>query len=131
MAKTSPTQRALAYCKKAGWTVQIVEKWNVHAMRTIDLFGCIDLVAIDGLGGGPIGIQVTSGDNHASRRTKALEEPRLVAWLRAPARFEVWSFSKRGERGKRKLWQLRREVITVGGEPSAPVFMVKEASPTD
>lgn len=103
----SPTQRALAHCKAMGWTAGIVEKWNAFAKIRQDLFGCIDLIVLDGAGGGPIGVQVTSGSNHAARVAKATAEPRLATWLAAPARFEVWSFAKRGERGKRKTWELR------------------------
>lgn len=108
----SPTQRSLAYCRDQGWAVQVVERWNPYAKIRQDLFGCIDIIACDGTGGGVLGIQATSGANHASRREKALAEPRLQKWLASPARFEVWSWSKQGPRGKRKLWTLRREAVT-------------------
>ena len=110
MGKVSPTQRALAHCKKQGWTAQVVEKWNPFARKKLDLFGCIDMVVLDGLPG-PLGVQVTSGSNHAARVTKALDEPRLAAWLASGARFQVWSYSKRGKAGCRKLWELRVEEI--------------------
>jgi hypothetical protein len=58
-----------------------------------------------------VGIQVTSGTNHAARINKAKAEPRLSAWLAAGARFAVWSFAKRGGRGKRKTWQLREQEV--------------------
>lgn len=109
---SSPTSRSLEYCrKKLGWHVQVVERWNQWARRRIDLFGCIDIVAISG--DRIIGIQATCGEggNHAARRAKALAEPRLRAWLAAGAGFEVWSWRKAGPAGKRKLWTLRREPI--------------------
>lgn len=106
----SPTQRSLALCKKEGWTAAIVERWNAYARIRQDLFGCIDLLVLDGQPG-PLGVQVTAGSSHAARRTKMLAEPRLRAWLEAGARAEVWSWSKTGARGKRKLWTLRREPI--------------------
>jgi hypothetical protein len=59
-----------------------------------------------------LGIQVTSGSNHAARIAKAKAEPRLTAWLNAGARFVVWSFAKQGARGKRKQWRLREEAVT-------------------
>src|SRR4051812_48736600 len=105
---SSPTSRSLADMKKLGMTAQVVEKFNSFTKRRIDLFGIIDLIACKP-GLGIVGVQATSGDNHAARRTKAMEEPRLRVWLESGARFELWSYSKRGERGKRKLWQLRRE----------------------
>lgn len=107
----TPTQRARDFCKKQGWIVGKADRWNPYAKVTNDLFGFIDLIVLDGLGGGPLGVQVTSGSNHAARVTKIRAEPRHEAWLRSPARIEVWSFSKKGERGKRKLWELRREVV--------------------
>lgn len=114
---TSPTQRALAFCKDQGWTVQVVEKWNPWSRTRLDLFGVIDMVVLDGAGGGPLGVQVTSGSNVAARLTKSREEPRLQQWLASPARFEVWGYGKRKKRrkdgsyGKSYEWVLRREVL--------------------
>lgn len=119
----SPTQRALADCKKLGWIVQVVEHWNAFARRRVDLFGIIDLIALDG-GAGPLAIQVTASGSHSARRQKALGEPRLVAWLRSGARFEVWSYGKKGARGKRKLWTLRREQAILVDD--APAFVAQE-----
>ena len=114
----SPTQRALAHCMANGWTAAIVEKWNQHARIRQDMLGCIDLVVMDGEGGGPLGVQVTSGSHVAARVAKAKEEPRLRAWLAAPARFEVWGYrqlvarKKDGTKAKRKAWELRRVVVS-------------------
>lgn len=113
---TSPTQRTLAECKKRGWIAQVVEKWNPHARIRQDLFGCIDIVActaptLDEFGS-IIGIQACAGSSHAARRAKAIRETRLWRWLEAGGRFQVWSWSKQGARGKRKLWTLRTEEIT-------------------
>lgn len=109
----SPTQRARAHCKAMGWTSQIVERFNIYAKVRQDLFGCIDMIVLDGRGGGPLGVQVCAGSSHATRRTKALKQPGLVHWLASPARFEVWSYAKRGARGKRKTWELRREALVM------------------
>jgi hypothetical protein len=120
----TPTQRTVAECKRRGWPVQNVEQTiRIPGGRTFkrDLFGIIDLIAIVPadlecklLGNGFIvGIQTTSGsNNHALRRHKALAQPRLKQWIDAGGRFEVWSWSKQGPRGKRKTWQLRIERIT-------------------
>lgn len=103
----SPTERSLKECRRLGWHVQVVERWNPFARRRNDLFGCIDLVAI--AGDKIIGIQATSSTNHASRVAKAKAEPRLGAWLAAGGAFEVWSWGKKGARGKTKAWALRRD----------------------
>jgi hypothetical protein len=110
-ASVTPTARCLKEARELGLTAQVVEKWIPQRRIRIDLFGVIDIIAVK-QGIGIIGIQATSGTNHAARRSKALAEPRLREWLLSGGRYELWSYSKRGERGKRKLWTLRREEIT-------------------
>jgi len=120
----SPTARTLAECRKRGWIAQVVERpWNKFAKVKLDLFGVIDIVAIvpssNGLTSGAIlGIQACSGgrsgeggrgSDHAARRTKILAEPRAKAWIDAGGALELWSWSRAGARGQRKLWTLRIE----------------------
>lgn len=104
---TSPTQRALAECKRRGWTAQVVERWNQYAKVRQDLFGVIDIVALtpDGI----LGIQACAGASHAARRTKIEEEPRAQKWKDAGGKLAVWSFAQRGAAGARKQWTLREE----------------------
>ena len=118
----SPTQRALAECRKRGYEAQVVERWNWHAKKRVDLFGCIDLVAVTprhpdpniaDMTGAIIGIQVTSGTNHAARIAKIKAEPRMAAWAKAGGLVWVWSFAKRGKRGKRKTWALRETEVVL------------------
>lgn len=109
---TTPTQRSLKHARDLGYVTAIVERWNAHAAIRQDLFNFIDLLLMprhESL----IGVQATSGANHATRRNKSEAEPNLRLWLECGCRFEVWSWSKRGARGKRKLWTLRREAITL------------------
>jgi len=58
-----------------------------------------------------LAIQATGGQGgvHAARRAKILAEPRAKAWVDAGGQLEIWSWSKRGSAGKRKIWQLRVE----------------------
>lgn len=127
----SPTQRALAECKRRGYVAQVVERFNSFTKRRHDLFGCIDIVAVTPwspvmsagdprwsiqVGTGPgaiIGIQVTSGTNHAARIAKIKAEPRMAAWAKAGGLIWVWSYAKRGKRGKRKTWQLRESEVVL------------------
>jgi hypothetical protein len=108
----SPTARSLEECRKRGWHAGVVEQTIPHTFIKRDLFGIIDIVAItpDGI----VGIQATSGTNHAARIAKAQAEPRLSAWLGARATFVVWSWRKGGAKGTRKVWQLREEHIVSG-----------------
>ncbi len=109
-SSVSPTRRTLAECRKRGYVVQVVERWNQHARVRQDLFGVIDLVAL--ANGAILGIQACAGASHSARRDKIVAEPRAKQWVEAGGRLELWSWSKRGERGKRKLWALRVEAFT-------------------
>lgn len=117
----SPTARSLKECRKRGWEAYVVERYNMYARKKFDMFGCIDVVVLvpardicDGLRWKPgiLGIQATSGDNHAARRHKIADEPRMKLWLEAGGRLQIWSWAKQGARGKRKTWTLREEEIT-------------------
>lgn len=122
----SPTARTLAECKRRGWTAQVVERFNFYTKRKTDLFGCIDVVACvpPGIGfqqggaltlysGAIVGIQTTSGAHHADRSAKIAAEPRMRAWHESGGHIAVWSWSKRGGKGKRKLWVLREEAVVL------------------
>lgn len=98
----SPTQRSLAFWRDLGATVQVVEKWNPHAKKRQDLFGCIDILVLHN--GQIIGVQACADASRAARVAKSIAEPRLVTWLRAGALFFVESWGKHGPRGKRKVW---------------------------
>jgi hypothetical protein len=108
----SPTERSLAECRKRGWVAQVVERWNPHAHIRQDLFGVIDIVALTDTG--IMAIQACSGTDHAKRLAKVLAEPRTKRWLGSGGAFEVWSWSLKGARGKRKTWQLRAESVSRG-----------------
>lgn len=68
MAKSSPTQKSLAYLRREGYTCAIVEKWNAHLKIRQDLFGFIDILAIGPLG--TLAVQSTSKSNFSSRWNK-------------------------------------------------------------
>lgn len=106
----TPTARTLAECKKRGWIAQVVEQTIPHTFIKRDLFGVIDIIAITP--GGILGIQATSGTNHAARIAKAEQEPRLAAWLSCGALFEVWSWSKRAKKVNGRQWQLRASSVS-------------------
>ena len=117
---SSPTQRTLALMRTMGMTCQVVERWNAFAMRRVDLFGVIDIVAViipdiqsDIYPAGIYGIQTTSGSGHSARIAKSIAEPRIKKWLLAGGRFEVWSWRKAGARGKAKRWKVRKTPLTL------------------
>jgi hypothetical protein len=108
MSKTSPTQRTLKLCRDTGWTVQVVEKWNPFAKIRQDLFGFIDLVAMNGAN--IIGIQATSGANVSSRVDKIKENPKSAEWLRSGGRLIVHGWRKLKSSGR---WECREIEITL------------------
>lgn len=137
----TPTQRTLARLREFGYHAAVVEKWNPHARVRQDLFGGIDIVAVEraptcsfsaydryasGEGLGVLGIQACAAASAAARETKLrtlVAEPdgALRAWLAAGNRLEVWAWGLRlsGERRKdglldrRKTWQLDRRRTTL------------------
>lgn len=127
---TSPTQRARAELKRRGWPSAIVEHFNPHVRIRQDLWGVFDLLAIrppeNVVGHHPVyttitaqihlpaailGIQVTTNTNRAARRDKLKAWPLLAAWCATGALVELWTYSKMGKRGERKLWTLQTERI--------------------
>jgi hypothetical protein len=106
---SSPTQRSLAYLRKHGYHVAIVEKWNPYVRIRQDLFGCIDLIAIKP--GQTLAVQTTSG-SHVSGRADKIRGLEALTWMQeAGWTVAVHGWAKRGARGKRKVWTLREERI--------------------
>jgi hypothetical protein len=110
---SSPTARTLALLRAEGFTAQAVERYCHHSRRRVDLFGIIDVVAVHGDRRGVLGVQTTSASTAAARLTKAKSEPALRAWWTAGNGFEVWSWGRRGPKGKRKVWACRRRPLTL------------------
>lgn len=110
----SPTQRALKRVREMGYEAQVVEKWNSFAKIRIDLFQCIDVVAIRA--GVPVlGIQACAHGSMSARVKKCIEHGQ--AWLSTGhTQLEVWAFRKL--KGHRSL-QLDRRVIPLVNEQEA------------
>ena len=109
----SPTARSLDRLRKMGYTAEVVEKYNAFTKQRKDLFGCIDIVGITEQTAGVLGIQATTTSHMGARIQKSMAEPRLTVWLKNGNRFIVWGWSKKGPRGKRKLWELSEKEMTL------------------
>ena len=116
----TPTARTLKALRDIGATAEVVERHNHYAGpphmtcpsckknrigQKKDFLGCLDIIAM--LGANIIGVQVTSGANHAARVKKIKAEPRALAWLEAGGLIEVHSWLKKNNR-----WVCRRQEIT-------------------
>ena len=113
MAKTSPTQRSLAYLRKGGYIVAIAEKYNYFIHTRTDLFNWIDLCAIHPGKGEIVGVQTTSTSNLSARIKKAMALDAFKVWLQCGGKAVFHGWAKRGARGKRKLWTLKEKIITL------------------
>ncbi len=111
----TPTSRTLKLLRKEGKTAEVSEKWNSFTCQRKDLFGFIDIVALDTINKMTWGIQCTSTGNMNARINKICIECKdnAVAWLAAGNKIEVVGWSKKGKKDKRKLWQVTRKEITL------------------
>lgn len=110
----SPTARSLAFYRAYGMRAHVVERWIPRARRRVDLFGFIDIVCITH-GRAIFGIQATTTSNLAARVTKIRLHCAAAAreWLEAGGHLAVHGWSKKGPRGKRKVWTLTERIITL------------------
>ena len=86
-SKRTPSALSVELLKQRGYIVQKVEYWNPFARRRIDLFGCIDIVAIKH--GEILGVQTTSWANVSSRLNKIHESKEMLMWVKAGGQIEV------------------------------------------
>jgi hypothetical protein len=98
-----------------GKIAEVTEKWNAFTSQRKDLFGFIDIVALDVEGKTTWGIQCTSTGNVKARINKICNECKdnATAWLKTGNKIEVIGWAKKGKKGKRKLWQATRKIITI------------------
>lgn len=110
---SKPTQRSLAHLRKEGYTVAIAEKYNSFTHMKNDLFGWIDICAIHPDHSGVLGVQTTTTAHVPERIKKAMALDSFKVWLQAGNRASFMGWAKRGARGKRKLWTLKEQEITL------------------
>lgn len=115
MASTTPTQRTLAAQRELGRKCGIVERYIGPLNIRKDLFGIIDIIALDPEGG-VIGVQ-SCGTAYSAHLLKMTVEHRQdsIDWLRAGAALELWGWRKvkvkRG--GKAMVYKPRVKVFTL------------------
>ena len=92
---SSPFTKAKAQLEAHGYRVGKTEYWNPWGEVRVDLFGCIDLVALCPLR--PLlAVQVTSRTNVSARMKKAHDL--AVTWISTGNRFQVIGYGKNGSR---------------------------------
>lgn len=108
MSGLTPTQLSLRHLRGQGWPlVEVVERWNPHARIRQDLFGLLDIVAVDGDGvwATTLGVQTTSASNVSARVRKLRDAEATRVLLGAGWALIVHGWAKKGGR-----WVLAREV---------------------
>lgn len=111
----TPTSRTLKLLRDEGKIVNITEHWNSFTRQRKDLFGFIDIIALDVSEKKTWGIQCTSTGNMSARVKKICTECRdyALAWLEVGNNIEVIGWSKKAVKGKRLTWQPTRKIITI------------------
>lgn len=100
----SPVKRAdlngpaRAYMDRQGWKHERVDHYNVHAGRSMDLFGIFDFLAFGPKGYETIGVQVTSEHNVSARKKKIIEAAWTPILVKAGWRILVLGMRKDGGR---------------------------------
>jgi hypothetical protein len=93
--RTQPTERSMKYLRDNGYPlVAVVEKWIPHIKQRKDLFGIIDILAVNDAG--VLAVQATGGDggNVAARVAKIAESDALPLLLRIGWRIVVHGWRK-------------------------------------
>jgi len=101
----SPTQRSIALLKSRGYIHSIAEHYNAYSKRRIDLFGFVDIVALNGELSDIVGVQTTTGSHLSDRIKKARSFKAFSEWLEAGGSIEFhgWRKIKAGRKAAR--WQ--------------------------
>jgi len=89
----SPTQKSLEWCRRLGYTAEVVEKTIPRTYIKKDLFGFIDIVAIKE--GETLGVQATSMSNMAARVTKIMDSDLYHTVKDAGWKIEVHAWERR------------------------------------
>lgn len=101
MPKKSPTQLTLQKLKTDGWTtLAIVEHWNAFARVRQDLFGFIDILAINEKGE-VLAVQTTSYTNIYARIKKISLNEHINNVRKAN-----WKIEVHGWRKKNNKWEV-------------------------
>lgn len=99
---SSPTARTLKHFRDRGFAlVDVVEKWIPGANIHRDLFGIIDVLAVDA-NGAITAVQATSGDNVSKRVDKITASDALIVLRLAGWRILVHGWRKNA-RGRYEL----------------------------
>jgi|SRR6185503_5764511 len=121
----SHVSRTLELFRDRGWTACVVEKYNSFSRFKTDAFGFGDVLVCHQ--GPPAWIMLGQicGADVAPHVEKMKSEPRLRTWLCSGGCVYIYGWTKRGARGKRKVWTVR-EIEVVINETGVIEFLEVE-----
>ena len=116
------TELTLRYLRERGWRCQVVEKFQFHSKRRVDLFGIIDIVAIKE--GRIAGVQSTGYNGRRPHLLKIMEtnQSDLKDWLDSSAEFYLICWKKQ---------KLKRGGIAFRYVPTIDGWVRKLEKPSD
>ena len=94
----TPTARSLAYLRKSGYLVGVVERWISGANVRRDLFGFADVLAVHPVRREVVLVQVTTLSNLSVRVAKIRGIPELPALLAAGLGIQAHGWVRRSGR---------------------------------
>jgi len=122
----SPSARSKKHLEDRGFIVGSVEKYNQYSRTRHDFpykkdGGFADLLAYKPGVSGVLAVQCTTSDNVSSREKKIQGYETLYGWTQSNNACVIHGWSKKGPKGKRKLWAVRiliyapesREFLTI------------------
>lgn len=96
--KQNLKKRTREFLLEAGWSVDNAEHFNAYSMKSSDLFGFADLVAM--LPPMCVAVQATDIDNRMRHYDKILSIPKAKTWLLCGNHIWLIAWGRRTKQGK-------------------------------
>lgn len=107
MAAPKSLSKSLNLLKRNGYTAHSVERYNSFVKIRQDFGGFADILAYKPGEFGVLAVQACMGNGDVSKHLKKYSmNKNMRTWIESGNRFEIWSWAKRGDRGKRKVWSM-------------------------
>jgi hypothetical protein len=102
----STSARTMKWLRDRGFLADNVERYNAYTKRRNDWCQFADIIAIHEEHKVWF-VQTTSGTNHASHFNQMVRNEKVLKTMKCGGKVILISWSKRGKKGKRKLWTPR------------------------
>ena len=108
----SPLARSKEVLISEGWHYEKTESYNSFVHRRFDFGGFADALCFKADSPYLLAINATTNSNLSGHLTKYKGIVKLIDWLKAGHKFEIWCWAVMGKQGKRKTWTLKRVPVT-------------------